>query len=60
MAFAIPCTHENMDGAILLSDRFVWDEKKHKANIEKHDVSFQEAASVFDDDNAEYKKGGWL
>ena len=37
-----------------MQDKFVWDEEKHKANIKKHDVSFQEAASVFDDENAIY------
>ena len=34
--------------------KFVWDEQKHKANINKHDISFLEATSVFDDDNAIY------
>jgi len=38
----------------LQNERFVWDENKHKINIEKHNVSFQEVASVFDDDNALY------
>ena len=33
-------------------ERFIWNEEKHKANIKKHDISFQEAATVFDDDNA--------
>ena len=30
---------------------FVWDEAKSKANKLKHGVSFQEAISVFDDEN---------
>ena len=29
--------------------RFVWDERKASANLEKHGVSFDEAASAFDD-----------
>jgi uncharacterized DUF497 family protein len=29
--------------------RFVWDQKKNKANIEKHGISFEEAKSVFYD-----------
>ena len=36
------------------NDRFIWDEKKHLSNIEKHGVSFIEAASAFYDDNAVY------
>ncbi len=32
--------------------RFEWDEKKEKANIRKHGVSFDEARSVFYDENA--------
>ena len=35
-------------------DRFVWDEEKHIVNIEKHGISFIEASTVFDDDNAVY------
>ncbi len=31
---------------------FEWDENKNAANIEKHGVSFEEAASVFYDTNA--------
>ena len=34
---------------------FSWDESKHKANIQKHGVSFVEAMTVFDDENALYK-----
>lgn len=29
--------------------RFEWDEEKARQNIEKHDVSFEEAATVFGD-----------
>ncbi len=28
---------------------FVWDEKKAAGNLKKHEVSFEEAISVFDD-----------
>ena len=34
---------------------FDWDENKNAANILKHGVSFYEAMTVFDDDNALYK-----
>ena len=32
--------------------RFVWDEKKARANFRKHRVSFEEAQTVFKDDDA--------
>jgi len=32
--------------------RFEWDEQKEKANIKKHGVSFNEARTVFYDENA--------
>ena len=35
-------------------DRFVWDDEKYALNLNKHGVSFREASSVFDDDNAVY------
>ncbi len=31
---------------------FEWDERKNTANIRKHGISFEEACSVFDDNNA--------
>jgi len=31
---------------------FEWDAKKNKINIQKHNVSFEEAKTVFYDDNA--------
>ena len=31
---------------------FEWDEKKNKANISKHGISFKEASSAFFDDDA--------
>ena len=34
---------------------YEWDEEKNRANIKKHGVSFSEAITVFDDDNAMYK-----
>ena len=35
--------------------RFTWDEEKANANIRKHGVSFEEASSVFADENARLK-----
>lgn len=32
--------------------RFEWDENKNQANIKKHGISFEEATSVFNDDQA--------
>ena len=32
--------------------QFVWDNRKADSNLKKHGVSFQEAISVFTDDNA--------
>ena len=32
--------------------KFEWDDNKNKTNIEKHGISFEEAASVFQDDDA--------
>ena len=32
--------------------QFDWDENKANKNLAKHKISFQEAQSVFDDDNA--------
>jgi uncharacterized DUF497 family protein len=29
---------------------FIWDEEKNKANIKKHDVSFEQAAMIFYDE----------
>ena len=34
---------------------FEWDEEKARKNFAKHGVSFEEAQSVFDDDNAGIK-----
>ena len=31
--------------------KFEWDDNKNQLNIQKHGISFQEAASVFNDDN---------
>jgi hypothetical protein len=36
----------------LYATRFIWDIDKNKANIRKHGVSFDEAKTVFLDDNA--------
>jgi len=35
--------------------RFEWDDNKNEINIQKHNISFVEAMTVFDDDNALYK-----
>jgi uncharacterized protein len=32
--------------------RFLWDQNKNLANIKKHNISFEEAKTVFFDDNA--------
>ncbi len=32
--------------------RFEWDERKEKANLKKHGISFDEARTVFFDENA--------
>lgn len=32
--------------------RFLWDQNKNLANIKKHKISFEEAKTVFFDDNA--------
>jgi len=31
---------------------FVWDEEKHESNIKKHKITFLEASTVFDDEDA--------
>jgi len=36
------------------NERFKWDENKNQINIKKHGISFEEAETVFDDDNAIY------
>lgn len=32
--------------------KFEWDENKNQTNIKKHGISFEEASSVFNDDDA--------
>ena len=34
--------------------RFTWDKRKAASNLRKHGVSFEEAATAFDDDLAAY------
>ncbi|MCX6168843.1 MAG: BrnT family toxin [Ignavibacteriales bacterium] len=34
--------------------RFLWDRNKNLANIKKHKISFEEAKTVFFDDNARF------
>ena len=36
---------------ILYKNRFTWDENKHNHNKQKHRISFEEASTVFDDEN---------
>ena len=36
----------------MVSLSFAWDEKKNRANTRKHKVSFEEAETVFKDENA--------
>jgi hypothetical protein len=38
----------------LRNQDFIWDEEKHRANVRKHGVTFNEAATVFDDEAAIY------
>lgn len=33
----------------MMARRFEWDDRKAKANLQKHDVSFEEAIEVFSD-----------
>ena len=40
------------DSICTLTTRFTWDEKKNKANRQKHDISFETAVQVFIDPNA--------
>lgn len=32
--------------------KFEWDDNKNKANVKKHGISFEEAVTVFEDDEA--------
>ena len=36
--------------------RFIWDPKKAASNLQKHGVTFNEAATVFEDTNAYYEE----
>jgi len=36
----------------MTNKRFAWDNAKFHANLKKHNISFEEAATVFDDDSA--------
>lgn len=40
------------DMAIVVEGSFEWDSEKAAANVEKHDITFEEASSVFADENA--------
>ncbi|MBI4352335.1 MAG: BrnT family toxin [Candidatus Omnitrophica bacterium] len=39
----------------MITMRFEWDERKNVVNQRKHGVSFEEAASVFYDENGRFK-----
>lgn len=41
-----------MEQFIIGQLKFEWDDNKNEINMDKHNVSFEEAATVFDDDNA--------
>ena len=45
-----------MRGYILGFLTFEWDEEKYEINRKKHGISFEEAQTVFDDDNSIYKR----
>ena len=34
--------------------RFIWDDEKYAINLRKHGITFEEASTVFDDENATY------
>ena len=34
---------------------FVWDEEKYDINLQKHNITFEEASTVFEDDDMIYK-----
>ncbi|MCL2349995.1 MAG: BrnT family toxin [Defluviitaleaceae bacterium] len=36
----------------MIDSEFVWDAEKYEINFKKHGVLFEEAATVFEDDNA--------
>ncbi len=42
----------SMEQFIIGQLKFEWDDNKNEINMYKHNVSFEEAATVFDDDNA--------
>lgn len=37
---------------IIMDIHFAWDEEKNRSNQKKHGISFEEAATVFYDDDA--------
>ena len=37
---------------IIMDIHFAWDEEKNRSNQKKHGISFEEAATVFHDDDA--------
>ena len=43
-----PFKYTNLQTEILM--KFEWDETKNKKNIEKHGIDFNDAITIFDDD----------
>ena len=51
---AWPCLQWQNYCPTLVGVRFVWDKRKAAANLRKHHVSFEEAATAFDDELGAY------
>ena len=39
-------------GDVLYNGKYIWDAAKYRTNVDKHDISFEEAATAFNDDFA--------
>ena len=39
----------------MYKDKFIWDAEKYLSNIGKHGIAFEEASSVFEDEQAIYE-----
>jgi hypothetical protein len=48
----IASSDECMNNAHMISLQFEWEPRKASANLKKHDISFEEAKSVFYDERA--------
>ena len=42
----------------MYKDKFIWDDSKYIENIDKHRITFEEASTVFEDENAIYEFDG--